>query len=128
MGIHNGENTHHQDQVITPINFSTKKMRKRTVQIPIPVSVFFFIVIVLIFWYNSDLPRKEDSLKSHTKSNFYPIYTEQNPDMLEDKKSNDRRNSKILFESYKDQGNYSESYRDWKRNVPILIELVHKQF
>ena len=49
MGIHNGENTHHQDQVITPINFSTKKMRKRTVQIPIPVSVFFFIVIVLIF-------------------------------------------------------------------------------
>ena len=36
-GIHKGEVTHHQDQVMTPTSFSTKKIRNRTVPSPTPL-------------------------------------------------------------------------------------------
>ena len=35
-GIHNGEVTHHQDQVIVPINLRTKKTINNTPPNPIP--------------------------------------------------------------------------------------------
>jgi ribosomal protein L11 len=44
-GIQIGARTHNHDQVIVPVNFRTRKMRKRTVQMPMPpVEVLLFIV------------------------------------------------------------------------------------
>jgi hypothetical protein len=56
IGIHSGEVTHHHDQSIVLVNFSTRKMRKRTVPKPRPedaVSVFDILFLLLIKIWNS---------------------------------------------------------------------------
>ncbi len=50
--IHNGEVTHHQDQVATtpiPANFNTKNIKNTTVLIPIPLFLLFSITFIYLF-------------------------------------------------------------------------------
>lgn len=45
-GIHIGEVTHHQDQLIFPVSFRTKNITNNTPGNPIPFDVFFFILLI----------------------------------------------------------------------------------
>ena len=52
IGIHKGEVTHHHDQVATcpmPANLRVKKIRKRTVPIPMPLDVVFCLFMLFAF-------------------------------------------------------------------------------
>ena len=44
IGIQNGENTHHQDQSILPVNLRIKNTRNKTVVVPTPLDVVFSIL------------------------------------------------------------------------------------
>lgn len=48
-GIHNGEQTHHQDQSIVLVNFKTRKIKNKTVPNPIPLLAFFVSDIIFRF-------------------------------------------------------------------------------
>jgi hypothetical protein len=54
QGIHSGDVTHHQDQVITPVNFNTRKTINRTVQKPIPL--LLVCTVLLIFFQSLGTP------------------------------------------------------------------------
>lgn len=43
IGIHIGAVTHHHDQSIVSVNFNTKKIRNRTVEIPVPPLVVLLV-------------------------------------------------------------------------------------
>lgn len=48
IGIHKGENTHHQDHDITSVSFNTKKTRNKIVKNETPVP--FILLLFLLFF------------------------------------------------------------------------------
>jgi len=55
IGIHNGDVTHHHDQAATcpiPASLRVKKIRKRTVPIPMPLDVDFCLSMLFVFMIN----------------------------------------------------------------------------
>lgn len=49
IGIHSGDVTHHQDQLIVSVNFSTKNTMKRITSNPTPPLTFTLLIFIVFY-------------------------------------------------------------------------------
>lgn len=55
-GIQRGDNTHHQDQSILPVNFNTMKINNNGVVIDAPLEEVFSLIVAILNQFFKNMP------------------------------------------------------------------------